>query len=38
VTFTVSNAKAGTYSTLVTNVAASPLVWDGQTPVNTFSK
>lgn len=38
VSFTVSNAKAGTYSTQVTNVSASPLVWDGQTPVNTFSK
>jgi subtilisin len=38
VTFTISNAKAGTYSTLVTNISASPLVWDGQTPANSFSK
>ena len=38
VSFTVTNARSGTYVTIVTDVAASPLVWDGLTPVNSFGK
>jgi subtilisin len=34
----VSNARSGTYSTLVTAVSASPLTWDGLTPANAFTK
>ncbi len=38
VVFSVSNARSGTYSTLVTGVSASPLTWDGVTPPNAFTK
>jgi hypothetical protein len=38
VTFTITNARSGTYSTLVSNVAANPLSWDGATPTNSFTK
>jgi len=38
VSFTVSGAKSGTYTTLVTGVTASGYFWDGVSPVNSFSK
>lgn len=39
VTFTLSNARKGTYTTTVTDVSADGLTWDGVTPGdNTFAK
>jgi PKD repeat protein len=38
VTFKFANAPAGTYTTIVTNVTASGLSWDGATPPNSFDK
>ena len=38
VTFGLRNARSGTYTTIITDVDASPLIWDGSTPINTFSK
>lgn len=38
VSFTVSNARSGSYSTSVTGVTASGYVWDGVSPVNSFSR
>ncbi len=32
------NAPSGTYTTVVTNVSASGLTWDGETPPNSFTK
>jgi len=36
--FTINNARAGTYSTTIQNVSAGSLIWDGTTPANSFSK
>jgi len=38
VTFSATNAPGGTYSTIVTDVSAPGLTWDGVTPPNSFSK
>jgi subtilisin len=38
VTFSFNNAPSGTYTTVVSNVTASGLVWDGVTPDNSFEK
>jgi subtilisin len=38
VTFTVSNAPSGTYSTTVNSVTAAGLSWDGLTPSNSYTK
>ena len=38
VTFVYNNAPSGTYTTLVTNVVAAGLQWDGKTPNNGFTK
>jgi len=38
VTFVYSNAPPGTYTTVVTNVVAAGLQWDGNTPTNGFTK
>jgi hypothetical protein len=38
VTFTLKNAATGCYDTIVTNVTASGLTWDGATPTNSFCK
>jgi subtilisin len=38
VTFSYNNAPSGTYTTVVSNVTASGLVWDGETPENSFVK
>lgn len=38
VTFVYNNAPSGTYTTLVTNVIAAGLQWDGTTPSNSFIK
>jgi hypothetical protein len=38
VTFAYNNTPSGTYTTLVTNVAAAGLTWDGVTPDNSFTK
>ncbi|MCH7648571.1 MAG: matrixin family metalloprotease [Thaumarchaeota archaeon] len=38
ITFQLSNAKNGTYTTTITNVVASGLTWDGVTPANSFTK
>jgi hypothetical protein len=38
VTFVYSNAPSGTYTTLVTNVVAAGLQWDGTTPTNMYTK
>jgi subtilisin len=38
VTFVYNNAPSGTYTTLVTNVVAAGLQWDGHTPPNVFNK
>jgi subtilisin len=38
VTFVYNNAPSGTYTTLITNVAAVGLQWDGNTPANAFTK
>jgi subtilisin len=38
ITFVYNNAPSGTYTTLVTNVIASGLTWDGSTPTNSFTK
>ena len=38
VTFVYSSAPSGTYTTKITNVVASGLVWDGVTPTNKFTK
>jgi len=37
VTFTLKNARAGTYSTVVTSVTASGLTWSGQYPPNSVN-
>jgi subtilase family serine protease len=37
VTFTLENARAGTYSTVVTSVKASGLTWNGQYPANSVN-
>jgi subtilisin len=37
-TFSITNAPSGTYTTLVTDVNASGLTWDGVTPVNSYDK
>ena len=37
-TFTMNNAKAGTYSVLIKSVVADPLEWDGVSPSNSFTK
>jgi len=38
VTFTLTNAPSGTYTTIVTDVTAGALSWDGMTPPNSFTK
>ncbi|MBN2271395.1 MAG: Ig-like domain-containing protein [Sedimentisphaerales bacterium] len=38
VTFTLKNAKSGTYTTQVTAVTAAGLTWNGETPPNQFIK
>jgi len=38
ITFQLSNARDGTYTTTITNVIASGLTWDGLTPPNSFTK
>ena len=38
VTFSLSNAPKGTYTTTVTDVVATGLTWDGNTPPNSFEK
>jgi subtilisin len=38
VTFSFNNAPSGEYTTVVTGVTASGLVWDGVTPDNSFEK
>lgn len=38
VTFTLHNASSGTYSTVVTDVSAAGLEWDGVSPGNEFTK
>jgi hypothetical protein len=38
VTFSLKNAKSGTYTTTVTAVSAGNLAWDGATPPNSFDK
>jgi hypothetical protein len=38
VTFTLSNAPSGDYTTTVNSVAATGLTWDGKTPANSFTK
>ena len=35
---TLKNAASGSYSTIVTDVTASGLTWDGTTPDNGFNK
>jgi len=34
----IADAPSGTYTTLVTNVSAAGLEWDGETPPNSFTK
>ncbi|MGY5150985.1 MAG: matrixin family metalloprotease [Candidatus Nitrosopumilus sp. bin_6a] len=36
--FTLKNAPSGTYTTTVTNLSASGLIWDGTTPDNNYTK
>jgi hypothetical protein len=38
VTFVYNNAPSGTYTTVVTNVVAAGMQWDGNTPANEFIK
>ena len=38
VTFKLTNAPSGSYTTTVTDVTAEGLTWDGTTPENSFSK
>jgi subtilisin len=38
VTFVYSNAPSGTYTTLVSDVVAAGLQWDGSTPTNSYTK
>ena len=38
ITFTLSNAPSGTYSTEITNVVLAGFTWDGITPPNSFTK
>jgi hypothetical protein len=38
VTFTLKNAPSGSYNTVIENVTADSLVWDGSTPSNGFAK
>lgn len=38
ITFTLSNAPFGTYSTEITNVVLAGFTWDGTTPPNSFTK
>ncbi|KPJ54099.1 MAG: hypothetical protein AMS16_04965, partial [Planctomycetes bacterium DG_58] len=38
VSFTLNNAPAGLYTTLITNLTADELTWDGLTPENGFQK
>lgn len=37
-TFTISNARSGTYATTVTNLSATGYEWDGSSPANSFAK
>ncbi len=37
VTFTLDRAKSGTYTTIIQQVVADPLQWDGTTPANSYS-
>ena len=37
-TFRITNAQSGTYTTAVTGVTAAGLTWDGTTPPNSFNK
>ena len=38
ITFQLSNARGGTYTTTINDVTASGLTWDGVTPPNSFTK
>ena len=38
VTFSLKNAPSGTYTTIVTDVTADGLIWDGSTPDNSYEK
>jgi hypothetical protein len=38
VTFTIANARTGTYATVVTNVTATGYAWDQTSPTNSFVK
>jgi protocatechuate 3,4-dioxygenase beta subunit len=38
VTFRITNAPSGTYTTTVTEVLAAGFSWDGTTPANSFTK
>jgi len=38
VTFVYNNALSGIYTTLVNNVVAAGLQWDGSTPTNSYTK
>jgi hypothetical protein len=38
VTLRLNKAASGTYTTAVTNVTASGLTWDDNTPANSFTK
>ena len=38
ITFQLSNARDGTYTTTINDVIASGLIWDGVTPPNSFTK
>ena len=38
ITFQLSNARDGTYTTTINDVIASGLTWDGLTPTNSFKK
>lgn len=38
VTFVYTNAPSGTYTTVVNNVTAAGLQWDGSTPTNSYTK
>jgi hypothetical protein len=38
VLFNYNNAHPGTYTTVITNINAAGLIWDGITPTNSFTK
>ena len=38
VTFSISNAPSGTYTTTMTDVTAIGFTWDGTTPANSYDK